>query len=86
MGKNTEITWLQRVRKENKYGERERDPDCDALRQKLVNISGALFGSRHAIGDWVDSGFLWPVIRVLFESASASPLNWGVEGLTQDHM
>jgi hypothetical protein len=51
MGKSTEITLLHRVRKENKYGERERDPDGDALRQKLANISGALFGSRRAIDD-----------------------------------
>jgi len=40
MGKNSEITWLQRVRQENRYGDAEVAPHGDETRQRISSTPG----------------------------------------------
>lgn len=51
MGKNSEITWLQRVRQENKYGDAEAASHGDEARQRMGSTSAASFTSNRASGD-----------------------------------
>jgi len=61
VGKNSEITWLQRLRQENKYGSPPRDQPVEEKR--MTDISSSSFGSKHKPGDIriplpeADSGF-----------------------------
>lgn len=51
MGKNSEITWLQRVREENKYGDAEADSRSDEAHRRLGRIPAASLGSKRPPGD-----------------------------------
>ncbi|KEF58719.1 uncharacterized protein A1O9_06645 [Exophiala aquamarina CBS 119918] len=51
MGKNSEITWLQRVQEENKYGDDEPAPHGGEARQRMGSTSAASLTSSRAPGD-----------------------------------
>lgn len=51
MGKNSEVTWLQRLREENKYGDYSRDAEGSEKQQVLAAASTASFASRRHVGD-----------------------------------
>ncbi|EXJ92443.1 hypothetical protein A1O3_00994 [Capronia epimyces CBS 606.96] len=63
MGKNSEVTWLQRLREENKYGDHPRNEQGNEKQQTLAAASTASFNSRRQVGDVqtplveVDEGF-----------------------------
>ncbi|EXJ64334.1 hypothetical protein A1O7_00670 [Cladophialophora yegresii CBS 114405] len=63
MGKNSEITWLQRLREQNKYGDVQQDQQGNAKQKRLVGMSAASLTSKRPVGDTqiplseADSGF-----------------------------
>ncbi|KIX06227.1 uncharacterized protein Z518_04202 [Rhinocladiella mackenziei CBS 650.93] len=51
MGKNSEVTWLQRLREENKYGDHPRDDQGDDGQQKVSIASASSFTATFPVGD-----------------------------------
>ncbi|EXJ85613.1 hypothetical protein A1O1_05979 [Capronia coronata CBS 617.96] len=51
MGKNSEVTWLQRLREENKYGDLTGDAEGTEKEKILSATSTASFASRRQVGD-----------------------------------
>ena len=51
MGKNSEITWLQRLREENQFGDRPQDILGDERPRKLADASVTSFSSMRPPGD-----------------------------------
>ncbi|KAJ4507579.1 hypothetical protein HRR83_004159 [Exophiala dermatitidis] len=51
MGKNSEVTWLQRLREENKYGDWQGDTQGNEKQRTLAAASTASFASRRQVGD-----------------------------------
>lgn len=63
MGKNSEVTWLQRLHEENNYGDQHRDERGNDLQQMPASISKTSFTSKPPVGDFqvplseADAGF-----------------------------
>ncbi|KIY00048.1 uncharacterized protein Z520_04686 [Fonsecaea multimorphosa CBS 102226] len=51
MGKNSEVTWLQRLREQNKYGDLQEDRQGNERQQALAAMSSASLTSRRPVGD-----------------------------------
>jgi hypothetical protein len=51
MGKNSEVTWLQRLREENKYGDETRDQQGNERQKKLAELSTASLTAIRPVGD-----------------------------------
>ncbi|KIW78255.1 hypothetical protein Z517_08089 [Fonsecaea pedrosoi CBS 271.37] len=51
MGKNSEVTWLQRLREQNKYGDVEQDRQGNERQQALAAMSSASLTSKRPVGD-----------------------------------
>ncbi|OAL40037.1 hypothetical protein AYO20_00455 [Fonsecaea nubica] len=51
MGKNSEVTWLQRLREQNKYGDVEQDRQGNQRQQALAAMSSASLTSKRPVGD-----------------------------------
>ncbi|EXJ55022.1 uncharacterized protein A1O5_12761 [Cladophialophora psammophila CBS 110553] len=54
MGKNSEVTWLQRLREQNKYGDVQQDRQGNERQQALVAMSSASLTSKRPVGDTQD--------------------------------
>ena len=51
MGKNSDVTWLQRLREQNKYGDEQKDPEGNETQKKLAGMSWARLTSTRPVGD-----------------------------------